>query len=371
VAKFNLRFERENINKFNHRVEAARRACALYESQMRFMSRVDQIPTDQLPVLSDYDFNMIHRKMALPGDHSALLRTLDDEVRAEFARVNNRMQFEWDLEHNPLIPDREEFMLLRSPRAGASDYGLVMEPQWVFRKRLRRFADIYLLSDELIQKGLQTIWTIFQQASSVVFLSDGYPELLSLEEFTGRQSEQLETTTKRFKDSIQETLESVVAPSLMSASTSMNDAKSKKKHSAMVALTTRMVHTVLLEILNDATHSFRLLSLLTRMETIVAELPLTKSPFFEMTSVVVSFDDCEAMVRDNKKILENVLNQLFLRSPTFLSDRRFLEQVLARDPNSSTSDFHPNANKTLEEYRRQLNDFNRVVNIIDSGFQGS
>jgi hypothetical protein len=93
VARFNLRFEKEDPDLFERRVEEAKRSCARYESMLRFESRVSEMPTSALPLLSASNMEAIHERMGMdvPRIYRSILNGMDDEIAMSFQRTNNRL----------------------------------------------------------------------------------------------------------------------------------------------------------------------------------------------------------------------------------------------------------------------------------------
>ncbi|OHT17559.1 Dynein heavy chain family protein [Tritrichomonas foetus] len=414
VARFNLRFERENKDKFDLRVENARHSCAMYETAMKFNSRVEQMPTENLPELSEEDMNIIHYRMAykISEEYQNIASKLDDEITNNFKIMNNQLEFEYEIEHNPLIPDRELFLELRKSKKERTDYGLVEQYDYDFNQILYLISQKYLFADKHIQEGIFAVWKIFQDSQNMKFLKDSFPEILTLDQFVTIQYDHLNETSKKFKGSIAETLERVITQTMTENLSRVTDAD-KVKYDKMVVLSTRMLHTVLLDVVKNTLVSYskifsqyfisdsneeekidttidpqflislvmtedknldfepsldtfteHIISILAQLESVVADLPKVDTAFVKVDTVTVSFMDCIKSIRDHKTELNNVLVNLFMSAKQFISDRRFLEQILALDPEGYTQDFDPNAIKTLDEYRQQITEFNRVLNII-------
>jgi hypothetical protein len=114
VPRFNLRFEKEDPIRFQERIRTAKQRCSLQESLLRFESRVAQMPTGNLPKLAPEDIVTIHSQIGIPVPQSMIpvLCELDAEVEEAFKLHNNRLKFIHDLEHNPMIPNRDAFFEL-------------------------------------------------------------------------------------------------------------------------------------------------------------------------------------------------------------------------------------------------------------------
>ena len=118
VARFNLRFDCENQEKFQERIEAAKKGSVRYEMQFRFDSRVQSMPTEDLPELAPQNLEQIVLMMNMQRDlrYERLVNDLIDDVCCQFKFMNNKFEFEFELEHNPLVPNREDFLQLITPK---------------------------------------------------------------------------------------------------------------------------------------------------------------------------------------------------------------------------------------------------------------
>ncbi|OHT16390.1 Dynein heavy chain family protein [Tritrichomonas foetus] len=409
VARFNIRFEQEDPEKFEKRIQAAKKLCTRYENLLRFEARVEQMPTINLPQLSTENMSTFHSRMGMEvkGSYLKMLKELDKEVQIDFQKTNNRLDYKWDIIHNPLIPNREEFMQLFPDPPPIHEYGLIPHQEFNFNALLEHFSDIYLMGTPQIQSGLFTIWGIFQDSTSLTFLTDGFNETIPLDDFISRQYSHLDATTKTFKSSIQETLEGVIS-STVSESLANIKPKDKIKYQNMITLTTRMLHTVLMRIVDSTLKrylslyskylteqrlklvpqfsiilqidenkkisfsptidkfKFELTALLSQLESSVNELPIITSPIVEIDTPTVSFEDCVEQITAKRGELDDYLQQLFQVLEDFLDKYRYLETVLGLDPEAYTHDFDPKGLKTLQEYDQQLKEFNKILNVLNS-----
>ncbi|KAK8860630.1 hypothetical protein M9Y10_012295 [Tritrichomonas musculus] len=410
VARFNLRFDQENKEKFDLRVDQARLSCAMFETAMKFNKRVEEMPTDSLPELSNDDLTTIHNQLNLNTGETVLLKKLDDEVRSNFKILNNKLQFLYEIDNNPLIPDRDEFLELnrQNLKEERIEYGLIEKLDYDFTSLFKTISQIHLFADKNIMEGIFSIWSIFQDLKNVKFLREDFNETLQLSEFITYQHEHLNDTTKRFKTSIEETLNSVLGNIMTENMSNLIDSVNVK-YEKMATLTTRMLHTILLDIVKATLESFlyifnkylssnkdtiiepqfvivlvmnnekkldfapslhdfseNILLILSQFENTINELPKIELGFFRVDYGRVSFQDCVKIIQESKDLLNNILNDIFIQSNQFLSDKEYLEQVLSLDPEGYAHDFDPNAMKTLDEYREQINEFNKVLDIIQN-----
>ncbi|OHT04040.1 Dynein heavy chain family protein [Tritrichomonas foetus] len=257
VARYNLRFAIENEDLFEQRVENAKKAAKKYEIQFRFDSRVKQMPMEELPELSQNNFQEILMKMAISdtSKYNNKLQNLIEEVRYDFKYMNNQLSFEYDLEHNPLIPDRDAFLELFPPEKPPKESGLLPHIEFDFGERMRIFTKTQIYANSHILGGMQTIWGIFIDSEQLTFLTGGYDVILALDEFISRQYQELESTSRVFKGQIQETLEGVISTT-MNDEVVMDRQSEKYRYAKMVMLTTRMLHMIMLTIIENTLEKY-------------------------------------------------------------------------------------------------------------------
>ncbi|OHT14597.1 Dynein heavy chain family protein [Tritrichomonas foetus] len=410
VPRFNLRFNREDPAKFQARINAARRACSRQETAIRFESRVTQMPTGNLPQLAQEDIINIHSQIGNPieSKYFARLRELDAEVEQDFKLNNNRIEFTYELEHNPMIPNRDEFVeFLSKGESPPKVFGLIEQNNYDMKEMIHSMSELHLMANHRILEGLYIIWGIFMDSEMLTLLTDGFPELLSLRDFIVKECNHLEYITKQFKDSIQETLEGVITSTV---SDSMNTVKAyeKRRYQSMITLTQRMLHTVLLQITENTLDVFlslfsrylkesfekvdpqfsiklttdedrnldfspklqsfddELFDLLKKLEESLIILPQITSPIVEVDQSQVNFDDCLALVESRREIMKEGLTELFSRANKFIDEYRCLEPLLKIDPDQYVIDFDKDGSKSLTEYRSALNEIHQNVQIISS-----
>ena len=410
VARFNLRFLIESEELFAKRLQAARESCRKFEMLFRFDNRVQQMPTDYLPELSPYDLENIWIRTGIANDStfSDISNLLFEDTKNSFKTMNNMLEYIYELEHNPLLPNRDEFLSLFSSKKERTDYGLVSKSNMNFQSIFLQFQNKFLKSNPHVLSGLLTISDTFQSSLSVTFLKNGFEDTISLEEFVKRQTNELNQAAKLFKSSIQETLENVI-------STTMNDdyqydrVKEKSLYQKMVSLTQRMLHTVLLDIikntlsdffslfakylnhennnlllcqfkvdlvlsekfnleLSPSINTFRdsIISLLSLLERTVINLPEINLPILDVDMTTVSFADCLSSIINSKSELKTILNELFETLNHFIEGYREIESVLCLDPKEFVKQFDPDGLKTLNDYRSQLTEFQRVLDICQN-----
>ena len=439
VPRFNLRFDREDPVKFEERIAVARRNCARNETALRFESRVTQMPTGNLPHLAQEDIINIHSQIGYNVDQKYYpnLLFLDAEVEQDFKINNNRIAFSYEVEHNPLIPNRDEFVeylysdsyasksigtytggtnddffKILTTSNGSVTYGLVEKWNLDINSMIKKMSETHLLANPKILEGLLIIWGIFQDSKSVTLLTDGFPELLSLDDFLLREKNHLEKTAKTFKDSIQETLEGVITSTV---SYSMNTQKSseKRRYQGMISLTQRMLHTVLLQMTENTISRFQslftryldenlknqnepqfliklvlskekkildfdpekvkfhdlLFDLLHHLEETIKALPLMTSPIIEIHQENVRFEDCLDLIEKERECLNDSLMKLFDFIDKFVTEFRCLEPLLQVDPDQYVIDFDKEGKKPLTEYRKTLKEILSEIEIVSSKLQ--
>ena len=231
VPRFNLRFDREDPVKFQERIAAARRNCARNETAIRFESRISQMPIRNLPHLAPEDIANIHSQIGISIDQKYYpnLLLLDAEVEQDFKLNNNRIAFSYEIEHNPMIPNRDEFIeylysdsynwkSIGTYTNGANSeftknveyemkdetsFGLVERWNFNINSIIQKMSNLHLLANPKILEGLLIIWGIFQDSVELTLLTDGFNELLSLDDFVEKELNHLKNVSKNFKDSIQ------------------------------------------------------------------------------------------------------------------------------------------------------------------------
>ena len=99
VARFNLRFEKEDPDLYEKRIAEAKKSCARYETMLRFEARVAEMPTAALPQLSKTNLDNFRTRMGLDvsKQYLVLLKGMENEVKKDFVTMNNRLDFLWDL----------------------------------------------------------------------------------------------------------------------------------------------------------------------------------------------------------------------------------------------------------------------------------
>ncbi|KAK8896419.1 hypothetical protein M9Y10_014318 [Tritrichomonas musculus] len=410
VPRFNIRFVRENLEKFQERIAVARSNCIRFENTLRFNAQVDLRSINCLPSLSENDFDEIHERVniKLEGKYQNIQKQLDDEVKYLFKKLENQFEFEYELTQNPLIPHRDDFLALMPKPKPVPSNGLVCDPHINFNRLLDRITELHVCADPILQEGLFNAWEIFQNTQSSTFYTSGFPdEVLKLDEYIKRQQELLIKTAKSFKQSIQETLESVISSTL---TTQPESADIKvKKFPKMVIVTIRMLHTVLLRIVQKTLEQFislfesydiqkneqkspqfivdlifdkslnilesfpsynefqeKIGNLLTILEQTVNKLPVLKILLIDVDTSNVSFADCIKFIDSKKEVLSDYISTLFKPVSDFINEKRFFEQFLKLDPTEYALEFDPKGKRTLDEYRSQINDCNKILQIVQN-----
>ncbi|OHS98393.1 Dynein heavy chain family protein [Tritrichomonas foetus] len=415
VPRFNIRFDMENPDKFNIRVEAAKKARILYQASVRFDARLALMPIDNLPGIPDDSMQRIHNRSGQPtGKYAEMLEEMENEIKYDYKALSNKMEYIYELEHNPLIPNRDEFMLLKKDhRLLVPNFGLAFIPHYDFKEVLNQVQSRHLFANQYIQEGVYHIWKIFQNSNHIIFLNKGFNKILTLEDFVTRQYQHLNDTTKQVKESIQTTIEKVITNTKKNQPKDpINNSRNNEMFQKMAVLTSRMLHTVLLEIVhqtllnygklftryldesNDEEPQFyidvyfrdmtklefipptetfedQLLSLLQQLETSVADLPVIKVTKVKIDTSAVSFEDCINAIKTRREQLAKEFKLLFNRLEAFLDDNRYIEKVMVLDPISYSADFDPDGERSLDEYRDQISHFQQTLNKVISELKAS
>ena len=401
VARFNLRFDIESVEKFERRIEAAKQAARRYEMEFRFDARVSEMPTDDLPDLSTNSLERIVAMMQVKRNprYQSLVNDLIEEVCENFRHMNNRFQFEYDIVHNGLIPDREEFMKLFPKPKPAPYCGLVFTGRHSFVRSLNILSNIHLKSVSHLLEALQEIWRILINRESLLLLNGPFHELLRLESYLDRQEELLNSTTSVFKKAIEAALESAISATVYDEAVAQEPGE-KARFKRMVLLTARMMHTFLFDIIGRTLHEFSslfnnqdqdpqfsidldfqeaklclvpspevfkdsILKLLVHLDERVNDLTSIRLPLYDINMGVVSFADCIAQILEAKAKLSKTIDGLNTDIlGRFLSDYSNLNECLALDPPVFTKEFDPKGQRSLEDYHAQISKFLNVLEIV-------
>ena len=410
VARFNLRFERESTEKYFKRVEAAKASCKKYETLFRLENRIQQMPTEGLPELSEDDINDIIEIMGVDCEKEYLVMRDDllDEIRNSFKFMNNRLDYENDIKHNPLIPNRDEFMELFPEPEPVPEYGLVCKYSFTHAEKLALLNNLHLYANRNILTGIQNIWGTFQSSVDVTFLTEGFDAILPLNEFMTKEYEQLDKTAQKFKGTMQETFETVIGATMNEELGNQNRFREKLKFNKMVILSTRMLHTILLTIVQNTVDTYsslftryfgkdkaqlkpqfsvdlvlqdqkeltfvpsietfreQIISLLVQLEATVRDLPVIQLPTVDVDPSTVSFDDCGVLIQNSRSELEGTVDKLLNLLTEFQSQYKHIDGPLSLDPHEFASQFDPEGKVSLEEYRKQLSDFSNVMEIVQN-----
>ena len=418
VARFNIRFKCESERMFQARLKAAKQAERRYEMQFRFDHRVEQMPLEGLPDIDLYSIEHPKIKdlsvfyMPKIRKYKAVKMAAFKEAAALFKFMNNKLAFIYDLEMNPLLPNRDDFLALLPPKPPVPTYGLVTRVSYNFANLLKKISSIHLQANPNILQGLRAIWKVFLESLTSTFLCSGYQGIVMLDDFIERQHNQLTETAEVFKGTIQETLEGVISSTLSDvAGTGQKD--NQELYQKMVNLTARMLHTVLLTIVRNTIEQYNglfekymkdegklfrtpqfhidfkfipeekalkaipsvekfresILSLYTQLEDSVQDLPAVDLPLFDIETNTVPFDDCVADIRAGKTRLAAALDELGKLIETFLEKRRHLESVLSLDKENFAQEFDIDGTKKLSDYDAQLNEFEAVLQEVANDLQ--
>jgi hypothetical protein len=179
-----------------------------------------------------------------------------DEAETNVFQLNNQLEFVYDLEHNPLLPNRDDFLSLFPGRPPIPEYGLVTKVSFNFREIVEQLESKALIASSFILRGIKTIWRIFQTSTDATFLDGGYPELISLDEFTGRQLSRLTEVTTFFQSNIQETLETSLSETIENQLDFAENREKQVKVQKLVTLFMTRLHTLLLGLVKNTLAQF-------------------------------------------------------------------------------------------------------------------
>ncbi|EAY21562.1 Dynein heavy chain family protein [Trichomonas vaginalis G3] len=418
VPRFNIRFLREDPDKFEERVKVARHACTIYEATIRFNTRVSLMPTKELPDLPQNAVDGILKRLSTDIQDKGN-SIIEEQIKPDFKLLNNKLNFINEINHNPLVPNREEFMLLEEEPPKVPESGLVTTIS-SFAKAQQYIKDNLLYGDAVIMNGLFSIWDIFQVSRSRSLILDNFNKVLALEDFITRQYTFLGSQSVEIRTAIEKRLKDVFAKIEKPLDQKSVDEKSKddknkeekpkidkqeinRRNSLMVGVTQRMMHTMLLDITSNTltrylelfkpkdvtdrdyhalffidlyyapdnklefmptpeTFQDQVMSLLAQVETTITELPLFTSMKGE--PLKIKFIDCLDSIAEAKSSLIEMLKGLFSQLNEFINSYRYLEKYLSLDPDDYAYDFDPSHTRTLEEYKVHLDDFkDRIADL--------
>jgi hypothetical protein len=181
-------------------------------------------------------------------------------------------------------------------------------------------------------------------------------------------------------------------------------ATAKTRYEHMITLTQRMLHTVLLRIARNTLQNYEqcfsrylkespdpqielilvhakegltfvpsltqvregVFDLLRVLQELLTALPQLSAPIVEVDSRSISFEDCIILIDKERVILAKIIDELFQRMDSFLGEYRHLEKLLKLDPELSAAEFDPKGERTLQEYRNCLEEFQEFLGVIQT-----
>ena len=406
VTRFNIRFEIENVEKFKERIEAAKRASIKYEMKFRFNSRIDSMSTEELPELSMPSLTTIVRMMNIPRNikYEKLVNDLLNDADQKFQRMNNRLEFEYELEHNQNLPNRDDFLqFIRKPKKYNTSYGLVMKGSDQFKNIIMNISKIDLKANPYILEGIQIIHSILIKSQGLQLLNSYIEDPLELDEFVKVQLNFLSQSSETFKKLIDDAVENAVQATMNDTGAKDLD-NDKVRLQKLMILTIRMLHTYLLGVVQDTLQHFlnffnsfliqdniksrlkisltcsekiciipdidcikkEILSILNELEVKVSNLPVISIPLYDVNISVVSFQDCDQYIIDAKTELSSIIDKLNGKLSDFINNFNKLESYLILQKDQFVHDFDPDGKKSLDDYRKQLNEINAISDILSN-----
>ena len=112
------------------------------------------------------------------------------------------------------------------------------------------------------------------------------------------------------------------------------------------------------------TYKTQILSLLVQLENNINEIPCLNLPYLGIEPFNISYDDCCQLIHFEKENIDKTLENLFIHLEHFLEEYRFLEPTLILEVNSFIKDFDPNGERSLADYKKQLDEFFNVKNVV-------
>lgn len=313
--------------------------------------------------------------------------------------MNNELEFLYLLEHNLLIPNRNEFLALFPIKPERIDYGHFYHSTFNFKKMLAQLEARYLKADTAVLQGLNNISkTFFESAPKTLYRIDLSDQLCTLKEYLDLQIDYLSSCCKSFKNSVQETLEGIIGST---------EAQQADMYQRMVSLTQRILHTILLTIVSDTLYEFTnsfskflndnsdllhqpqfsidlvftsektvgfspteeefkigIIQLFIKLEKAVVDLPIVNLPLIDVDTSTVSFADCVAEIIQARNGFGSTLELLVQRLTDYATGFRHIESDLSLDSVGFCKDFDLDGNQSLDEYRSKIQRFNSVLSFI-------
>ncbi|EAY07015.1 Dynein heavy chain family protein [Trichomonas vaginalis G3] len=406
VTRFNLRFECEDEAKFNKRIEAAKEGCRAYEMEFRLNSRINQMPTTDLPELPDQEISKITdlAKKRTTKEYPKLLNNLSTEIKDEYKRLNNTLDFAYNLELNPLIPDRDEFLSLITKPPVNQEFGLVTTNILTFPEVKQNIIDEHPYENDVILSCIQKMFLTIQQYADLTFLSGSSNKLITLEAFIADQYQMLAENGKVYRGRIQETLESLASTTVTQV---LNKSGQKEIHrlEKMVNTAVRMTNSqailsaqktldqylnifqqhidnekeippqFLLDLIFDgdkglqvipSPESFidQIVSVLPQLESTLLDIPTIVMPMVEFNISNMFFENTIQDINETHDLLEETLKKLFEKVNEFLDSYRFFESSLSINTDNFIKEFDPDGNRPLEDYHKQIKELQNTTRIL-------
>ena len=128
---------------------------------------------DGLPDLPIQSINSIIKKIDIfmSPKCQTISNPLFDDIKKKFKILNNQLKYIYDLEHNPLMPNRDEFLDLLPKRNDNLNFGLIYERDFCFENALTNVKNNHCFSNFHIFDGMKAIWGIFSDSQQKQFLS--------------------------------------------------------------------------------------------------------------------------------------------------------------------------------------------------------
>jgi hypothetical protein len=155
VPRFNHRFNKEDQEKFNERIEVAQMNARRFEISIRFETRVSQMSTKELPEPPEEVVERINKLVKFPDQTTIFM--LFDEVTLSFKTNNNRIYFIHSLMYNPHIEDRDEMLefVLEKPEEKSSNL-IIRNPS--MKPNLEFLQKNCLFTSVSFYRGILSVW---------------------------------------------------------------------------------------------------------------------------------------------------------------------------------------------------------------------
>jgi len=406
VPRFNLRFLVEDETKFEKRIERAKSLAKEAEILYRFLYRIDQMSFEMQPSLSNDHVKKIQLYLkSEQANARAILDPLFAEIRTLFLKINTQLEFEHQLQHNPLIPNRDEFLNVVLNKKTFKQY----TPSFKFggfQEMIKTITDHLPFGCPIVFASIQKIWRVIEEYRRFFLLSKAQTELVKLDSYISTQFQVLSDNGKFFKGSLQESVELIIGQSY----DQMEKIPNYKIHDRlikMVNLCVRIMNSLISSVIdsslsefaqcfqfvtNQQTHYFtidlifdnnlgictipsqssfidQVISLISQLEVTINDIPTLSISSVSIPVSNLFFDSSIRNLEKVRKDIEASIDTQYKNLWAFLQKYRHIEKTLCLNSDQYPMVFDPLGTIKLDEYRQKLNEFESVLRILQFDFK--